>query len=82
MLWRASMVNREIWVHPLNLDCEKKGEFYTLYPDLRNFKKEFFHNGILLFEVFRFSSTSFLLIFVLNIDRVSNLAVNADRNKT
>ena len=41
MLWRASMVNREIWVHPLNLDREKKGEFYTLYPDLRNFKKEF-----------------------------------------
>ena len=41
MLWRASMVNREIWVHPLNLDREKKGEFYNLYPDLRNFKKEF-----------------------------------------
>ena len=36
------MVNREIWVHPLNLDREKKGEFYTLYPDLRNFQKEFF----------------------------------------
>ena len=36
------MVNREIWVHPLNLDREKKGEFYTLYPDLYNFQKEFF----------------------------------------
>ena len=36
------MVNREIWVHPLNLDREKKGEFYTLYPDLHNFQKEFF----------------------------------------
>ena len=36
------MVNREIWVHPLNLDREEKGEFYTLYPDLRNFQKEFF----------------------------------------
>ena len=42
MLRRASMVNREIWVHPLNLDHEKKGEFYTLYPDLHNFNKEFF----------------------------------------
>ena len=42
MLWHASMVNREIWVHPLNLDREEKGEFYTLYPDLRNFQKEFF----------------------------------------
>ena len=42
MLWRAGMVNREIWVHPLNFDREEKGEFYTLYPDLHNFQKEFF----------------------------------------
>ena len=42
MLWRVSMVNREIWVHPLNLQCENKGEFYSLYPDLCNFHKEFF----------------------------------------
>ena len=42
MLWRVSMVNREIWVHPLNLQRENKGEFYSLYPDLRNFNKEFF----------------------------------------
>ena len=36
------MVNREIWVHPLNLQHEDKGEFYSLYPDSRNFCKEFF----------------------------------------
>ena len=36
------MVNRDIWVHPLNLKHQEKGEFYTLYPDLRNFWKEFF----------------------------------------
>lgn len=42
MLWHVSMVNREIWVHPLNLQRENKGEFYSLYPDLRNFRKEFF----------------------------------------
>ena len=42
MLWCVSMVNREIWVHPLNLQRENKGEFYSLYPDLRNFHKEFF----------------------------------------
>ena len=41
MLWRVSMVNREIWVHPLNLQHEDKGEFYSLYPDLCNFRKEF-----------------------------------------
>ena len=27
MLWHVSMVNREIWVHPLKLQCEDKGEF-------------------------------------------------------
>ena len=42
MLWHVSMVNREIWVHPLNLQRENKGEFYSLYPDLHNFCKEFF----------------------------------------
>ena len=42
MLWRVSMVNREIWVHPLKLQREDKGEFYSLYPDLHNFCKEFF----------------------------------------
>ena len=42
MLWHVSMVNREIWVHPLNLQHENKGEFYSLYPDLHNFCKEFF----------------------------------------
>ena len=42
MLWHVSMVNREICFHPLNLQCENKGEFYSLYPDLCNFCKEFF----------------------------------------
>ena len=42
MLWHVYMVKREIWVHPLNLQHENKGEFYSLYPDLRNFCKEFF----------------------------------------
>ena len=42
MLWHVSMVNREIWVHPLNLQRENKGEFYSFYPDLCNFRKEFF----------------------------------------
>ena len=33
----------EIWVHPLNELYEDKGEFYTLYPDLRQFPTRFFH---------------------------------------
>ena len=42
MFWHTLMVNRDIWVHPLNLKRQEKGEFYTLYPDLHNFWKEFF----------------------------------------
>ena len=33
---------RELWVHPLNELHEEKGEFYTLYPDLRHFPTRFF----------------------------------------
>ena len=34
-------VNRDYWVHPINLLCKQKGEFYNLYPDLRHFRKKF-----------------------------------------
>ena len=34
-------VNREFWVHPVNCLCEKKEEFYQLYPDLRHFRNKF-----------------------------------------
>ena len=33
---------RTIWVHPLNEDWNYKGEFYVLYPDLRNYPAKFF----------------------------------------
>ena len=36
------LMPREVWVHPLNDLCEEKGEFYTLYPDLRHFNTSFF----------------------------------------
>ena len=35
-------VTREFWVHPINTEREKKGEFYVLYPDLRHYHKRFF----------------------------------------
>ena len=43
MLWRLYSANtRGFWVHPIyNLRTEK-GEFYTLYPDLRHFQPKFF----------------------------------------
>ena len=36
------LVNRSIWVHPLNNLREEKGEFYSLYPDLHYYNKKFF----------------------------------------
>ena len=36
------LMPRELWVHLLNELCEEKGEFYTLYPDLRHFPTRFF----------------------------------------
>ena len=43
MLIEINMMVREIWVHPLNDLWPEKGEFYTLYPDLRHFPRRFFH---------------------------------------
>ena len=32
-----------MWVHPINELRLEKGEFYTLYPDLRHFPPKFFN---------------------------------------
>ena len=37
-------VDREIWVHPMNVERSRKGEYYTLYKDQWNFKDRFFEN--------------------------------------
>ena len=42
MLWQMQNVTREFWVHPINTECEKKANFYMLYPDLRHYHKRFF----------------------------------------
>ena len=42
MLWQMQIVTRSLWVHPLNNLREEKGEFYSLYPDLRHYNKRFF----------------------------------------
>ena len=36
---QMNLITRTMWVHPLK---KYKGEFYTLYPDLRNYQPEFF----------------------------------------
>ena len=41
LMFLVQEVNREYWVHPINLLREEKGEFYQLYPDLRHFRKRY-----------------------------------------
>ena len=36
-------MRRMMWVHPLNELRLDKGEFYTLYPNLRHFAPKFFN---------------------------------------
>ena len=36
-------MRRMMWIHPLNELRLDKGEFYTLYPDLRHFVPKFFN---------------------------------------
>ena len=43
MMWKMQHVPREYWVHPINELRYEKGEFYTLYPDLRHFPAKFFN---------------------------------------
>ena len=43
MMWRIYIVSsRSVWVHPINSLHMQKGEFYTLYLDLRHFQPKFF----------------------------------------
>ena len=43
-LWQMYQVDREIWVHPMNVEHSRKGEYFTLYKDQRNFEDRFFEN--------------------------------------
>ena len=43
MMWKIYCSSvRSVWVHPINTLRMEKGEFYTLYPDLRHFNPKFF----------------------------------------
>ena len=41
---QLQMVNRDIWIHPLNEDRARKGEFFNLYCDQHYFEDKFFDN--------------------------------------
>ena len=43
-LWQMYQVDREIWVHPMNVERSRKGEYFTLYKDQQNFEDRFFEN--------------------------------------
>ena len=43
MFWGMQMIRRMIWVHPQNELRNSKGQFYTMYPDLRHFELKFFN---------------------------------------
>ena len=44
MILQMQMVTREVWIHPLNLDRQSKGEFYNLYLDQWHFPDRFFEH--------------------------------------
>ena len=52
MMWQLNQVNREYWVHPLNVERSRKGEFFTHYADHRNYPERFF-------ELYRMSIPKF-----------------------
>ena len=46
--------NRDFWVHPINKDRHVKGEFFTLYQDLREYPEKFFRWYRMSIEKFDF----------------------------
>ena len=42
LVWNMTQVYRDMWVHPLNEEHNRKGEFYTHYRDHRLFDDRFF----------------------------------------
>ena len=43
MLVQLQLTTSRIWVHPMNNRRFEKGEFFILYPDLRQFEDKFFN---------------------------------------
>ena len=41
ILWQIKLVNRDIWINPLNNLRGDKREFYSLYPNLCHYKRFF-----------------------------------------
>ena len=42
LLLGLNSLHRHYWVHPFNEDVHSKGEFFSIYPDLRKYPQKFF----------------------------------------
>ena len=68
--WQLQLNIREVWIHPLNEERMEKGEFYTLYPDLRHYPAKFF-------QFYRMSVTRFDLLLGKVAPRLRRKATDA-----
>ena len=53
-LWQAYQVQRDMWMHPMNVERPLKGEFHTLYKDQRKYPDRFFENYRMSVDQFDF----------------------------
>ena len=69
MFLQMQTIYRDLWVNPLNDLRNEKGEFYTLYDDLRHFSPRFFH-------MYRMSVGKFDMLLVMLTPRLRKKSVN------
>ena len=69
MFLQMQTIYRDLWVHPLNDLRNEKGEFYTLYPDLRHFNPRFF-------RMYRMSVRKFDMLLAMLTPRLRKKSVN------
>ena len=69
MVLQMQTIYRDLWVHPLNDLRNEKGEFYTLYADLRHFNPRFF-------RMYRMSVQKFDMLLAMLTPRLRKKSVN------
>ena len=69
MFLQMQTIYRKLWVHPLNDLRNEKGEFYTLYADLRHFNPRFF-------RMYQMSVRKFIMLLAMLTPRLRKKSVN------
>ena len=54
LLTQDEQYQRDYWVHPINKERHLKGEYFTLYPELREYPEKFFRWFRMSIEQFDF----------------------------